>query len=239
MSSRRYSEWEDEPQVLPEYGEYCFYRDAKHGDTLVLVDDEGRDYHFVNPTGFDKYAQSSVFAFWFDQHAPTRVLVLERRDHNDSALEEATGWLESHMPGHFYDDEYMKQRYKEAQEELGPDASEEELSEHAEMDLMYTESGYLGSDEWGLDEEWRGPLFDAAMYAGKALQAAESKNYDMIPLRPLGKGEGERVELEEADILKMYADADLGLTSADVQKISALEEEQTVDLKGFKLERVG
>lgn len=242
----RLSSFEDSDSVLPPYRaddqEYWFYRDPKAKDTLIVTDPEGTDHRFVNPLEVPgKYGSQELFSMQFGAVGTTNLLVYARS--LEDALEEASGWLEEFEPGHLSD---LKEEYedalKEAREELGEDADEEKLEEKAreiaETDMTYTEAGYINSSEW-----WggvaRGPLASAAEYAASALHAAEYNNYDMIPIRPLGKGDGERVELEEPDILKMYADGDLGLTQQDISRITDAEEGAVIDLKGFKLERVG
>jgi hypothetical protein len=240
------SDDENDETILPPLGKYEFLKDPKRG-VVVHEDDgtySGQTYYLDNPSDWEAYRHpNSLFFFQFGVVGTTNVLVWQKADHIDSALEEAAGWLESHAPGDLSDlaEEY-KYALKEAREELGEDADEEELEEKAreiaEADMTYTESGWLTSYEWFVNELFDGELFEAALYVSKALEAASNHAYDMIPVLPLGKGDGERIELEEDDVLKMFADESLGLTSDDVQKIIALEEEQSVDLKGFKLERV-
>lgn len=237
--------------------EYGFYRDSEKKDTLVVADttDESylgmssvEQYYFVNPLEYypkkRKYYNSpgnELYALSFGAYGWTRLLVYASS--LEDALEEAAGWLADFAPGHLSDlSEEYKDALKEATEELGEDADEEELQakaqEIAETDMTYTESGWLTSHEWN-GGEVNGPLEAAAAYAAGALVAAQNNNYDMTAALPLGKGNADPVELEEADILKMYADEKLGLTMQDVERITSADEGETVDFGGFRLERVG
>lgn len=77
-------------------------------------------------------------------HAPS-VLVIGAR-HLDDALEAAAAWAADHAPGVFVD---MTEAYRDASEDLGISIDTEDfdalqrLQEHAEVDLTYTESGWL------------------------------------------------------------------------------------------------
>jgi len=62
----------------------------------------------------------------------------------EGALEDAAGCL---PPGMFTEPDYI-----DARASLGPDASDDDVHDHATQDLTYTESGYLRSWEWGASE---------------------------------------------------------------------------------------
>lgn len=233
------------PAFKADGDEWLFFRDTEKKDTLVMS--STRDYYLVNPLEmpgkrYRGMQQEAAWAFQFGAYAETRLIVWARS--LEDGLEEAAGWLAEFAPGHLTDlKEEYEEALKEAREELGEDAEEDELQEKAqeiaETDMTYTESGYLTSHEWYVDELTGGSLLSAVEYASRALLAAQNNNYDMIPLLPLGKGEGERVELEEEDIVKMFADTGLGLSQQDIERIADAKEEEVLDLKGFKLERVG
>ena len=247
--TRRFTQWEWEsgPEVLPRYGsgdaEYWFYRDPKKGDSVVLLGDDGSPYYLMNPLEVPSGSAEQVarryggiryerlWVFQFGATGPTNLLVWARS--LEEGLEEAAGWLRDFMPGHFMDDEYMKELYAEAREELGGDADEGEVAEHAEADLTYTESGYLASHEWW-GSEAEGELEAAGTYASRSLYAAEYHDYDLID-----SDAPEGVALTREELREMFADRGLGLTASDVIAIAELPEDGRQTLGQFTLERRG
>jgi hypothetical protein len=96
---------------------------------------------------------SRLWLFQVGTYGPVNVAVwnnsLER------ALEELGGHLVDR--GYFglivpHDSQEAAEMYDEAKDELGPDATDEEVQEHAEVDMTYTESGWIRSDEWYVNE---------------------------------------------------------------------------------------
>jgi len=242
------SKFEGAGSVLPPYKadgeEFWFYRDPEKKDTLVVTDAEGADHYFVNPLEVPmgrKYTgirNEELFAMQFGAHATTRLLVFARS--LEDALEEAAGWLADFAPGHLSD---LKSEYedalKEAREELGDGADEEAVQEKAqeiaETDMTYTESGYLTGHEWWGGEA-RGTLESASLYAARAVTAAEYHEFNLIP-------DGTKPEdgafLSTDELLGMFANDDLGLTSQDVERIASAADGETVDVNGgFRVERV-
>ena len=246
--TRRFTQWEWEsgPEVLPRYGsgdaEYWFYRDPKKGDSVVLLGDDGSPYYLMNPLEVPSGSAEQVarryggiryerlWVFQFGAVGTTNLLVWARS--LEEGLEEAAGWLEEFAPGHFMDDEYMKERYDEARAELGPDADEDDVAQKAEADLTYTESGYLTSYEWWANEA-DGALEEAGTYASRALYAAAYYSYDLV------SDSGETTELDEEELQKMFGHGGLGLSASDVEKIVALDEGERAVLPRLTIERVG
>ena len=107
--------------------------------------------------------EGARFEFRFGAYGDTRVVVFGRSGHLEDALEEAASWLAANAPGHLmpmWGDEHKK-LYLEASEELFPGVAETDLDDdqrqqaddQATADLTYTESGYLTSYEWTVDED--------------------------------------------------------------------------------------
>lgn len=233
-----------EHSAMPAYKGWEIQNDPATGKTLLVAPDGRETYNLANPDNYNSYTKNSVFAFQFGAYGGTRVLVFEQADHIDSALEAAGEWLSEHAPGHLSD---LEQEYKDALEEakaeLGADAEEleERAQEIAETDMTYTESGWLNSSEWTVDELSRGDLYQVALYVAAALEAAEQNTYELYMKLPYGKSgaEADGVVIDREELLEMYAHAALGLTAEDVQKISRLNEDESVDLKAFRIERIG
>jgi len=102
--------------------------------------------------------------FSFGAYGWTNVLVVGACSLDD-ALESAAGWLADHAPGHVMpmDSEAYADLLREACEEHGVTFEAyqhgdldcdliDEITQSAEADLTYTESGYLTSYEWGVCE---------------------------------------------------------------------------------------
>lgn len=107
---------------------------------------------------------SPLFLFSFGAYGWTKVYAFANAGRGiESALENAAGWLADNAPGHLSEPDYS-----EAAEDLGytmqdGEDSEEvmaEISVAAEQDMTYTESGWLNSAEWLVDE-----VFDTAVHA--------------------------------------------------------------------------
>ncbi len=151
-------------------------------NTLSLEDTE---YLVSNPTEYDYHGRpgrpGSLWLFSFGAYADRRVLVWE--DSLEDALEEAAGCLQEAAPGTFVDQESLDDLYKEAlaaSVEAGDDPEDEEVQsrayETATTDLTYTESGYLPSWEWTVDEvQSNAPLFTACFDLGRALEDADEE----------------------------------------------------------------
>ncbi len=124
--------------------------------------------HIANPTERPegKYYRNTRFLFAFGAYGDTHVLVYARPDHIDDALEEAAGWLADHAPGLImaHGCQELQDLYAEARNEWceGHGAVEEEdegeVWERATVDLTYTESGYIASYEWWVNEVSRTDL---------------------------------------------------------------------------------
>lgn len=113
----------------------------------VTVELHGDTYEVANP-GEEAFTER-LWAFQFGSSGTARVLVWA--DSIEDGLEKATEYLRDHgKPGYFESDDSMKERYEEALREVGGD--EEKAHEKAEEGLTYTESGYVPSHEWWVDE---------------------------------------------------------------------------------------
>lgn len=130
----------------------------------------------------------AVWMFQFSHggiSTPTYIAVIG--GNLEDALEEAAEWLAEHAPGYFVDDANLKELHEEALEESGSD--EEKAYEIATADLTYTESGYLESWNWYVDELPKGKLRDAILYTASLEQTkslrkfAETEGYPRKPAR--------------------------------------------------------
>src|SRR5215831_4091495 len=85
-------------------------------------------------------------------------------DSEDDALEVSADVVKDYWPGIFVSDEELRERYEEACREEGIDPREyppygviragphERALQRAEEDLTYTESGWIPSENWWMDE---------------------------------------------------------------------------------------
>lgn len=126
---------------------------------VITLDGERYGTAIANPLDVPRgrhARETSLFAFSFGAYGDTKVAVWEARDHIDSALEQAAEWLSKYAPGIFTEVE----------------------SESDEADMTYTESGYIASWEWNVDELTSGPLYDAALAESeKAFQKEYGDKY--------------------------------------------------------------
>jgi hypothetical protein len=117
----------------------------KHPFVVIEVDRKPVEVTIINPNDYD-WARE-LFLFSFGAYGDDLMLVFANGV--EKALEIAASDLLAHSPGSFVDQEEMKQLYDEALEES---SSEEETQEKATVDLTYTESGYIPSWEWGVND---------------------------------------------------------------------------------------
>jgi hypothetical protein len=104
----------------------------------------------------------SLWAFQFGAYGTTNVYVWAGAAHTalEDALEEAAAVLADEAPGHLTSEKDMTDLYKEAAKDLGvpwpiedwDDPDVEAVREQAEADMTYTESGWLTSYEWTVNE---------------------------------------------------------------------------------------
>jgi len=97
-------------------------------------------------------AHKGVWVLHFGAYGWTKVLTTGCLE---GALEDAAGCL---PPGMFTEPDYV-----DARAELGPDASDDDVYEHATQDLTYTDSGYLRSWEWSCSEATLDDLAEMAV----------------------------------------------------------------------------
>lgn len=138
---------------------------------------EGRDtmnVRIANPGDYN--LRVSLFYFSFGAYGDLHVLVWSKGV--EDALETAAEYMkdEGHI-GIFVDDENLKELAIEAREELGPDASDDEIYEQGTADLTYTESGYIPSFEWWVDEVTDPSLLSAAKAASEAYDKRTDLNF--------------------------------------------------------------
>lgn len=104
----------------------------------------------ANP--FDRDVWKNVYVFQFGAFATTKVIVFANSV--DDGIEVAAEWLDENGLAGFF----VQPDYKDAAEELGFAVDTEDcdeiaqIHERAEIDLTYTEAGYLLSYEWYLTE---------------------------------------------------------------------------------------
>lgn len=136
----------------------------------------------INPGDRDMYTRNSCFHFTFGAYGDTHVYVWAQADHLEDALEIAAEWLAENAPGHImpaYGEEHMSllaEAFDDMRDELLVDGDIDEtiqtfedvrnscneylmakVSEQAEADMTYTESGYLASHEWYVSESDSAP----------------------------------------------------------------------------------
>ncbi len=152
-----------------------------------------------------KHGREQLFELQFGAYASECFLVWSHgfEDALEIAAETA---LEMGFRGLFVDNEEMKRLYDEAREELGEDAEEDEVAQHAETDLTYTESGWIPS--W----EWHGHEVDGDLL--KATTAVcEDYMADQDELEPNARG-GE-FDAHAATELELYIENEYKLVGAD------------------------
>ena len=116
------------------------------GPSLEISDT--REVPIVNPGDYDW--TRGLFLFGFGAYNDTKCLVFANGV--EAALEIAASHLkDTGEIGFFETDEALKGLYDEVREEH-PEYSEEQAQQAAEADLTYTESGYLVSYEWTVDD---------------------------------------------------------------------------------------
>jgi len=148
----------------------------------VITDPENRHFYYINPgewswdnhvdrkTGKVTYkprgSEGGLICLWFDQHAPTRVLVWASG--YEDALEKSAEFLADHLPGNLTDlKEESDEARKELRGELGREPTDEEVWEAAEVDMTYTESGWIRSDDWG-------DFYNRDTVPGKLIEVAQT-----------------------------------------------------------------
>lgn len=98
--------------------------------------------------GFKTEHTNNLYYVTFGAYGEEQVFVWA--DSAGKAIDEATAWLSENHPEEIVTDRELQELYREAREELGPDASEEEVMEHAEADLYFTDSGFIL--DWTIDD---------------------------------------------------------------------------------------
>ncbi len=108
--------------------------------------------HYANPD--ETTFTGAYFDFRFGAYGETVVRVIQRPDHIDCALETAAEWLKEHEPGHFHEPDYkaaaIELGYPE--DDPGSNCEDGKVAAKAESDMTHTESGWLLSWEWTVEE---------------------------------------------------------------------------------------
>lgn len=119
--------------------------------------------HYANPD--ETTFLGATYTFRFGAYGDTTVIVFQRPDHVEDALETAAEWLRENEPGHFVEPDYEAAKDEIMGETGAGDdmISDEAIAELAEADLTHTESGFLASWEWTVDESDSEP-FDAPRF---------------------------------------------------------------------------
>lgn len=99
---------------------------------------------------------TTLYLFQFGAYG-TQYVYAWGNDGFDDALEEVAAWLADNAPGHFVT--FEDSDYTEAADDIGAPSDWEEdddwrdqVRERAEVDHTYTESGYLASWEWYVND---------------------------------------------------------------------------------------
>lgn len=137
--------------------------DRNKGRGYGLTDHEPKERptmttYYANPD--ETTFTGATYTFSFGAYGDTHVVVFQRPDHIDDALETAAECLAEHEPGRFSEPDYA-----DAAREIGvalaqytngladlDDDTRERILEVAEADHTYTESGWLLSHEWSVSE---------------------------------------------------------------------------------------
>ena len=105
---------------------------------------------------FSGHERTKLYLFQFGAYGTQYVYAWGTRG-VESALEEAAGWLKDHGPGHFAT--FEERDYQEAADDIGAPSDWKEdddwcnkVYERVECDHTYTESGYLASWEWHVND---------------------------------------------------------------------------------------
>jgi len=146
---------------------YDIARAKKSGTPFVMdIDDKGyreNEVFIINPLEVED-SGNGVVVYWFSNgmgNAPGVVRIAVLNKSIEDGLEEAAGWLDDHARGFIlsHNDPHLVELYDDALTELvdnGADPDDEETRSEAQQDatadMVYTESGYLNSWEWGLDD---------------------------------------------------------------------------------------
>lgn len=179
------------------------------GQTFVM-DDSSLHHTFTvfiaNPLDVES-DDNDITIFTFGAYGDHHVAVLNKN--LEDGLEEAAEWLSQHASHHLISDDRMKELYDEALEELveaGEDPEDEETmqqaQEQAETDLTYTESGYLTSWEWSMDEHPDPSLADRIV--NKSLNMYR-KQYGEDPQQRYASQYGRTAE-RKAELKRKYGD---------------------------------
>lgn len=144
--------------------------DYKTSGAWYVTGDRGQQIYIVNPGDWHwnvvggyrpHHRGGGLWLFQFGAYGATWVAVWNAS--LEDALEEAGGWLADHAPGHLTTEEELwkdKGLIEDAMEDVGVSGPFNELDEedqykvHESMttDMTYTESGYLNSWEWYVNE---------------------------------------------------------------------------------------
>ena len=120
--------------------------------------------YYANPD--ETVFTGAAYTFRFGAYGETTVVVIQRPDHVEDALETAAECLKEHAPGLFSEPDYVdacRDRNCDCCV-LKAEQPCDECREHAEADHTYTEAGWLLSHEWTVDESegepFGSPTFD-------------------------------------------------------------------------------
>jgi hypothetical protein len=139
------------------------------------------EYPIANPSERDYHMEyGKLYLFQFGAYG-TAYVYAWGNDGLDDALEEAAAWLKEHGPGLFHEPDYADA----ANDIEAPEgwADDEEwackVQERAETDLTYTESGYLASWEWYVNEVTDADEVEHVRW--RSLEGADEDEYDADP----------------------------------------------------------
>lgn len=152
---------------------------------LYVKDSHDKKVYIANPDNW-AYAKN-IWLFQFGAYGSTWVAVWE--PHLEDALEIVAEWLADNEPGHLTTEKELwadKGLIADAMKDLGHTGKFDDLDDEDKwkvqdamtVDMTYTESGYLTSYEWHVNELHSGPLARDILTASVKHTVAENGDLD-------------------------------------------------------------
>jgi hypothetical protein len=169
---------DDMVEVPTEIKGFEISKDPKGAILIVSPEHHDLKFHYINPGEWDEYvgrfSRGDLFAIEFGwQSYTSRTKVLLWASSFEEAVEEAADYMKDEYPGVFieFTAKDVEEARKELAEEKGVKPSEiddGDAQDAATVDHMYTESGYLASDQVA-GHEAEGDLKEVALTIGQIL----------------------------------------------------------------------
>lgn len=165
-------------QIPTEIDSFEISKDPKGEILIQSPEHSDLKIHYINPSEWNfhggRHSRGDLFLmeFGWQSYTPSTFVLLWEGSFQD-ALEESAAYMKDHFPGVFveFDEGDIKDARKDLAEEKGVEPSEisdNDAYEAATVDHMYTESGYLASDQWG-GHKADHKLKEVALQIGKLL----------------------------------------------------------------------